>query len=162
MILWFCIHRFLQHEPIARTHTKKFMTEQNLKFFLNYLYVCTLTKEYPYTSTVIQKMRSSGHPWHNLIYLCSTHGHKWAVSTQPLHYFSATWLIREILLCMPVIQYFLDKRFNHMMMASSFPKPVLAMGFCFLRGSNFTSWKDNIQILLLYSVNNFAIASCEV
>lgn len=118
---WFFDSVFIDfyNTNVLLEHTqKKFMTEQNLKFFFNYLYVCTFTKEYPYTSTVIQKMRSSGHPWHNLIYLCSTHGHKWAVSTQPLHYYSATWLMREIL-CMPVTQYFLDKRFNHMMMASS-------------------------------------------
>ena len=131
------LNLLLEHEK-----EKKFITEQKLEFFFNYLYVCIFTRGYPYTSTVIQKMRSSAR--HNLIYLCSTHGHKQAVSAELLHFFLATWLIREILLCMPVIQYFLDKRFNHTMMASSFPMPVLVLGFCFLSGSNFTSWKGNM------------------
>ena len=80
---------------------KKFITEQKLEFFFNYLHVCMyIHKRIPYTSTLTQKMSSSAHPSHNLIYLCSTHGHKWAVSAQPLLLFSATcWSEKFFFVC---------------------------------------------------------------
>lgn len=154
MILWL-INRFLQLEPLISTwKRKKFITEEKLEFFSNYLYVCAFTRRYPHMGTVTQKIRSSAHLWLDLIYLCSPHGHKRAGSAQPLH-FSATWL--RGVLGVALIQHFLDKRFNRTVMASSFPVPVLAMGFCFLRGSNFTSWKgvDSSSVLSEEVCNNF-------
>lgn len=90
----------------------------------------------------------------------SMHSHKRAVGAHSLQFFSAAWLIMEIL-CVPVIWYFLIKRLTHTMTLSSFAMPALVMGFC-KATVPFSSCEGSMQILPLFSEKNFAIVTFEV